>query len=883
MTVNVATYYHPKQWQDHQSFNEIKGEIHICATKNMAEGIKERYRDDVSGDFQYIFTIHQLMMRVFSRWHSPEQMLGQYLSLSRIINGTPGDKHLKDAFRNNTTELLDSIRSLVFSGVSPDSLNGIQSLTEKEKFFGNVWYRLEKENSVFEKQRGDLKKKYEVVKIQEYLNKILQSRFEKDEDINLLIPASRKKLVLHGFYFITPEQQVFLKMLERSGFELVFFQFYDKRFPNTFDFSRRFISGYFGWTDNWNFQPREAPQETIGSRFLRAFEEGTQDNRQEEKKVYGYESFFDFLHSVIMKHHPICGLQKDEEEEDVQIIATNADILNELLVQYYPERFADRRNFLNYPVGQFILKIHEMRQGNKFILNNDILMASFSSGWLTDKETNENARQYTYQLEQLLPFFSNCIDLDDWLERMIDLLDQYQHILPLFEREGDNRVLESIRSPFTRIGHLALAKKDVEQIKRFILLLEEMANDLFDLKIDEMSINEHFKRLSDLMREHNPVTRKVLLQKEEEDLIEKISYKISKVDDTHQFLYEDIGKAIQFYLSGNFSEDEDTFIKPFIEVDGEAFKRSNRKVYLTGLDEQGLPLSEFSIPWPLQEKTYSALSKKHLVLELNELRNNSVKDISRYLLFITLEFLWDSEIELSWLRNFLDRENLEPAVYVQYLNMEVAPFIADEQKVGEVPFQAFDFSSYQPNETDLEQAFEELKYEDILADYELCPRRFYFGYVLDRYPTYSDEFIYQFLFSEIVKLVKRYTRQEDDAVIEMVGNLFPQWTQYQKENMAITSLQYVRGNWDRKSQVTGNVSVSETRKNFQFPGLYSDKRAKLYDSVALKKEKIMETIQEPSPSFSIVMEATPEYHCRFCPFLDLCPEGKYAVDGKGKK
>lgn len=883
MNGNVHTYHHPQKWEEHKEFSNINQEIHICATKNMMEGIKDRYRNDEQEEFQYIFTIHQVISSVFSKWNAPETILQQYLTLSRVISKSVGEENLKDAFRNNTTDLLDTIRFLAFCGVKPDSLISASEKTEKEVFFQTVWENLEDKDESYETIRKQLTWRWKKETFINRMNGMLKRRYTNKEDIYLEMPTDQQKIILHGFYFITPEQQVFLKFLERAGFKLIFFQYYDERFPTTFDFSRAFISNRYGWKDEWDYQGRDIQaSETAGYRFLQSFEKGFSQKPYVDKKIMAYESFFDFLHEVIMEHHPI-GEASKEQSDDAQIIATNADILNEMLVQYYPEKFANRRNFLNYPVGQFILKVHQILDGNTFILNTDILMSTFSSGWLYDSDTKQNARDYTNQLQQLFPFFTGCKTMGEWIERIDELLDQYETILPLFESEKDNRVMESIRSPFAKIAHLALGKEQVNQIRTFFVLLEEMANELFDISNGETSIHEHFQRLAHLMKEHNP-TQHTLMQSEEKELIIKLNNKISSIEETsHQFLYEDIGKAIQFYLSGNFSKDnEEAFIKPFIEVDGEAFKKNRRKVYLTGLDEQGLPLSEFSIPWPLQEETFTKLSEKHRVLELNELRNRSVKAISRYLLFITLEFLWDGDLNLSWMRNFLDRENLQPAVYVHYLNMEIENHSFDV-KTEDRKDQPFDFSDCLPGEDTLIEVTEDLKYEDILAEYQLCPRRFYFGYVLDRFPTFSDEFIHQFIFSEIIKVTKRTTKQDNESVIKMVSDLFPQWTTYKKENMAKASIGFAGNRQERKEVIDGNVSVSETRKNFQFPGLTNKDRQDIYQSVRSDKEKLMEAIQYPDAESSIIMKANSGYNCRYCPFLDLCYEGKYAVDEKKKK
>lgn len=884
MDVSVYTYHHPQKWRDQKGlYDSIKEQIHITATKNMAEGIKDCYRSDKKKEFQYIFTIRQVINGLFAWWSHPEAQLQQYLTLSKVINDTvKNNQNLKDAFRSNTTELLDSIRSFVFSGLSPQDIKKIEPLTPREACFAEVWENLEKNDSSFNTIRKQLKSGISHEKVITKLNKVLQNQYDDGtEDVLLQIPLIHTKIILHGFYYITPEQHIFLKLLQKSGFELIFLNFYDERFPSTFDFTKAFISSRFDWSDNWSVQSREnEPQETLGMNFLNAFEEGKMKPLRTNKEIFAYDSFFDFLHEVIIKHYPI-GKERSEHlkqnEKNVQLIATNADILNDILVQYYPEDFADKRNFLNYPVGQFILKIHEILQNGELILNEDILMATFSSGWLYDRRTRKNGRNYTHELKLLFPFFTNCTSLDDWLAQMNQLIEMYEKILPLFETPGDNRVLEGIRSPFAKIGYLSLDLATIKQVRVFFVLLKDMASKLFEVSSDTTSIKEHFLRLQELMREHNPLNHTVL-QNEEKELIKKLNYKISQIEDEQLFLYEDLGQAIGFYLSGKFDDGEDAFIKPFIEVDGEAFKQNIHQFYLTGLDEQGLPFSEFSTPWPILDTTFEQLSKNHRVLELLILRNKSVKAISRYLLYMSLEFLPTKNLELSWIRNFLDRVDLQPAVYVHQLDLitkeKKHEFDENKQK-DEKPF---DFAQFTHSDTEMERAYDELKFEDILAEYVLCPRRFYYGYVVGRYPVFTEEFIHQFTFSEIIKLVKRYTQQADDEVIKFVSELFPQWTDFRKKTIAMKSIGYAGRRQDKQEVITDSISVSEIRKNFQFPGLKKDDRENLFKEVHLKKEEIMRTLEKPPAEMGAILEAKSGYNCRFCPQLDWCFEGKYALD-----
>src|SRR5699024_7245385 len=215
---------------------------------------------------------HQVMKVILNKWYQPEKMLQQYLSMSKKIHDLPADANLKSAFRNNTTEVLDTIRFLVFCGVSPTDLDNF-NLTDKESFFLELWRELEE----------DAEDEYDTVKnfhkescgrssIIEKMNLINGGRNgigEEQEQIR--ISLQQNKIVLHGFYYITPEQQVMFKFLERSGFELVFFQYYDPRFPNTFDFIKSFISDNYGWTDDWNIHTNHG-DDGIGVDFLSTFE-----------------------------------------------------------------------------------------------------------------------------------------------------------------------------------------------------------------------------------------------------------------------------------------------------------------------------------------------------------------------------------------------------------------------------------------------------------------------------------------------------------------------------------------------------------------------------------------------------------------------------------
>jgi hypothetical protein len=874
MNIKVYTYDDPRNWREHSQYDQIKNYINICATKNMADGISEAYQNTESDEFHFVFTIREVMDKLLRNWNSEETQLQQYLTLSRIIHRCSSKNSLlKEAFRNNLSDVLETIRFLTYTGVKPNDLSGICE-TEKEELFQQLWFELEEEDVSYQSIQKQLRRGWNATKVMESLEGLVEHK-NKVNKTKFILDKRIRTIVLHGFYFITPEQQIFLQLIRKAGYELIFFNFYDQRFPDTFDFTRAFISEQFQWNDEWliesnrTVKPKTA---TLGTSFLSAFE-GSEVSKQESKKeIVRYDSFFEFLNEVIVPTYPIGSTS---ENEDVQIIATNADMLNDILVQYYPDHFAEKRNFLHYPIGKFLSNIHQMLDKKTFVISEDILISTFSSGWLYNPLTKKNARDYTYELKKLLPFFGNCQDTKSWLLRFEDLLTYYDQVLPAFEEPGDNRVVRSVRSPFAKIGHFSLTKRQVEDVFYFVKQLVFISEELFDVQSEDTSISEHFKKLFEVIEKYNP-TKHSRLHDKETEIIEKLNKKLENIQDDNFFLYEDIGEAINLYLSGKFSKEERALIKPFIELDGEVFKQKASVFYITGLDEKGLPLDEFSTPWPIQEETFEKLSLRHEVLELNILRNKSVKQISRYLFFMALEFLNNKQLEFSWMRNFLDRKDLQPAIYVHQLGLKIKDYQDNSHRETSIRIpNPVDFNNL--DSLPIEDALINLAFNDFMIEYNQCPRRFYYSYIVSPSPVYNDDFIHQFLFTELIRLVKRNTTLDNDKVIQSVSDLFPQWTQYKKESNGLTYINSA-GNQEKVEAVTENVNVSEARKNFQLPGMTNKKRQELIQKTGYNIDVLQDSMKKLVTNNTSIFPAEPGFHCRFCPHIDSCFDAAFSID-----
>jgi len=871
MSVKVYTYDDPKKWRSHPRYGEIQGAIHVCATKNVADGIREAYQKDES--FRRIYTIREIISAMQPDWSSAETQLQQYLKLSKILKkhvAREADESIKESFRKNKKDILDTLRLLTYSGVGPSDLasvtRGRDDLSTKERMLINIWRELEEEDSSYMMLRKEMRSGWEPSRLLRAISK-LEGASEESFDFD------EKKLVLHGFYFITPEQQRFLECIRRGGLEIIFFNLFDERYPETFGFTRAFITERYGWSDDWEVGATHMQDvRGAGDIFLRAYEEGSAPTKKVDREIVAYESFFEFLNKVIVPRYPI-GKKPGEDKVNAQIIATNADMLNDILSQYYPDLVSGNRNLLQYPVGQFLSKIHSIRTAEGAMLDEDILMALFTSGWLHDKKNGENARDYTGHLRKVLPYFDGCRTLDEWKKRSTELMELYEVVLSPYEKPYEGRLLKSMRSPFVRISQFSLEHQEMKMIQSFVEQVDSISKELFRIEKEEERIGQHFKKVFEMMSEHDP-SEYIDLEEEEVRVLEKLSDRLGRIEDDTYFLYEDVSEAVNLYLSGKLDSQDSKMIKPFIEVDGEAFKEG-KEYYVTGLDELGLPLGEFSLPWPFQPETYEALSERHHVLELDTLRNKSIKHISRYLFYITLQFLEPKHTELSFMRNYLDKKDLDPALYVKQLGLDVVfPGTSSLSKEDHtIRENAYDFEHEMKESRD---GFEGLTHFDFLMEFVSCERRFYYGYVLSRFPTFSTDFHQQFQFTDLLRVVKRTASQDDERTVQEVGALFPGWTDYRKNMIAKKYI--LRKGVGRRGErlIVDGVSINDARQDLQLPGMTMNKREELRNKTERDKDGVVKIIATRLNS-DLEFKPKPSKLCTYCPYQDICQEAKPSI------
>ncbi|MED4909397.1 hypothetical protein P9761_14485 [Brevibacillus centrosporus] len=861
MTVTIQTYSKPTEWRVHPLYSSFPDAVHICATRNQRDGIRAYYGTDL----RYIYSFREFIKILYPRWYSAETQVQQLLRLNKLIAGLSGVRpDMKQAFRKNSMEILESIRFFTEAGVHPHSLADDWLTSEKERQFKRVWQLFAQDDPAVREHVQALQKPLLLKDIRKAIRLLSKDAEGLSQGLHL---------VFHGFYFVTPEQQIVLKLIRQQQIRITFFHYYDGRFTDTFDFIKAFYTDRFGWPSSEEWVYDSAPYAPVASSayaFLASYEQSNWNPQPLNETITAYGSFFDFLHDVILPNFEID--ENATPTRRAQVISPNADELNGLLTAYYPELNAKKRNFLSYPIGRFFISIHEIYDNGNLKLNESILTDLFSSGWIFDKSKRVNAQDYLYDLQKLFPYLQGCKEIKEWTRRLDQLIQQGLMIEQVFPVSRENRIVRSMRSPFSKIGHFAVPLHRVKQVKLFIESIQRMTEAIFGQSSSSATINQHFKRLKEFLVENRSMAE-LNAEKDEKKIVRELEERLSLIQDDSEFLIEDLKDALHYYLSGKLDDNDENFIHSFIEIDGEMFKKHELPIYLTGLDEHSLPLSEQTIPWPLQIDAFEHLCEQYAALQLHAIRNRAGKAISRYLFFIALN-LSPERLNLSWIKNVLDQHELQRALYVKQLGLKVIDFnFNTKESVGILPYVPHKFT-VDPLK-DAETAWETFAFEDFLAEYKLCPKRFYYSYITDEYPVFSSDFMHQFLFSEIIKTAKASTNADFDNVFREVSPFFPQWLDFKKRVSAKTAFQYASKQLGKITHVEETAAYTETRKNFQFPGLKKANRERLLEET---KKTLSESLYELRSGETQTLPAKAGYHCRFCPHIDYCDNAAYGID-----
>lgn len=872
MSREIYTYVDLKQLGKSPYWNQIKNFPQITVTSDLRKSLKgSELHDKVEGIFKndsfvQVCEMRRLSDEVFPKWTEDEVKFHEVVVLSKYIRdqiAKCGDdittKRWLVGCRRNLGMILSSIILLEEAGIDIGDIHadGDRNI----EFLLSAWEYLRKNNPT----------------INRFHNRVIELEKRSTWDpifYKLFGKSNIQTIVFHGFYYFTPIQERILCLLEKVGIKLIFLFCYNEKYPYANEIWRRTYATENGYPkiSDWHMVKKD-DKESYGEIF-----EGRRAEISNKLEIKEYATVMEFVHGL-----------KHVSEQGYFIYSANSNTANEILRDFYPEEYGDRK-ILSYPIGQFVNTLNKMwdEDIDDIVLDEERLIECFSSGWLA--LNGVSGKQYMQELLYILPFFSDCYRIADWEER-IDLLEHIKReaVEPFRQNLDDDdsiaRWQEIMGNPFLNFSVFSVADEKLDVILNLIKQLLAMARELF---VDDktLRVQEHIQKLERILRKHELSDE---LYKEEKEIIKDL---FEKFDDSEGVSLEcypsDISSALNLYMSGKFNEGEIEnknigMVLPIYHVDAACIKQKG-KIHICLCDINNMPGGKKEYVWPLTTRhikdCYARTSNKLIVNMMHIMEYTYI--CNRYFMYAALK---NKDVQLSWIREMGDKI-LSPSPYIKLVcgatGLKITPAVRDTityKRVQEIPAGVGRTLTYDINRMPANVT------KEAKMDYAICPMKYALGYIAEEHPSFQNEFHQNYAINGLIAAIYSLMKVRGMTVDEIYDNvimLFPAMRKVEKRQV-YDYLHYQNSFTDADYATyseLGDMRFSDERLKVRFPNKdvreqAINKHGKLFTPDGRTGMDFYMTAAdiETDPYKKTRMDV-----CLFCQHQDYCRYSTFAVD-----
>ncbi|MCP1494600.1 hypothetical protein J2Y73_004631 [Peribacillus frigoritolerans] len=886
MALQVLTYGTVQQlYEDDSVFLQWNEALHITSTASLRKGIYEHLSEENEWLKSPVLTFGQILNKIGNPkwyWYSSKTQLKQFSIISQKLrefvetNGIQDEK-VFNAISKNKQVLLRTLRMFTEANETSKKVRDklAPHISEEEKLALNIWQALEQDESFTEYQQWleqfknvrKTKKKFTDIIVDIIFN-LYNSDNEVERQMSNLTPLTQyyeerelksliqqaterllasKKIVLHGFYFLTPIQKQIIDALDQAGYNIVQLINYQENYPNVFEAVDLFLE-----KDKYAFQPvskTPAYMNKIAQKFLQVCE-----GDFSLKVTDMPDKYFEFNHMYQFKEYIENEIHTDKETHDYLISPRAREVRSQVedIGSMKPLTLKD------YPIGQFLIDLHalnittfdeEVKHFNdREELNVDSLVRIFASGYIKVEGTSSHL--LVKDLKKLEERLNRKSTFEEWIVEIEKLRVDKEYIESVLTPDDvpltadneiyvyKNRLLSYFDVPVDRLDLILEAFVAVRELYNIIF-----TDKTIDVKIYVERLLEHLEK-------------KIVPHFERKDEVAVAEQLLEKLDemrssDFEHFDRQDIIQGLRFFLSEELENTDNSLFGESLSdskivslQDGDFLPFvENQSVHLAFLDNKALPLSQNLVTWPFNDDSMDVLYQDSL-LELVQKRKKYDAAITKYLLYLIM--VNAANLKFSIVANIGVEKELKRSFYLDLLKIETASAKAKDNETA--------FNKLQVGYTPKTISFNKRKQSALLEETKaVCNKRMVLSYLVQQSPSFETEFHHRFLFEKFIAqlnfLSTRYgISLSKEEVRGIVSDWFPQWDETKRSILAINGEK-----WDyyAKSVELEDVSFADNLKSIALFGQL-DRNGKSF--------------------------ANPSAHCKYCPFQDQCRESEYVKD-----
>ena len=465
MSIVIYTYHDPYKIDQEPYWDEIKNCPYFCSAQTLVNGLRSHYKKKFDGG--RVSTVKILTDSLYVDWASTAWIVKQHTDIDNIINsGFSTDLseseriNIGRAFLFNRDDVFTSIRTMFELNVDPSAILK-NKLTKEQRFILGIYQKI---------LASEMKKDFYLARslaeeeIDEGLRRAMTAKQEDYDfsDVNL------DTIVIHGVHQFNPIMLRAIDELRKYKNVILLFN-YQKQYKNVY---QTWVDIYSAFDckiidcDRNEFLATDSSTVSYKGNVL-ADQLGKLVNGQRRAITVGdpyeiieFDNMTEFAGYVadIFEEAERKDPQKPMHHMREQIYAANSSA-NDILKIYFPEQFGERQ-FLNYPIGHFLLAIANMWDPEK----NEILISDINDvrECLGANILSEDVPgQLVSIFGKIQALFDGCVSIKQMRKRLKSLKKNMKYITDSLEQEY-----------VSHISYYAVTIDDNQVVREYMRLVE---------------------------------------------------------------------------------------------------------------------------------------------------------------------------------------------------------------------------------------------------------------------------------------------------------------------------------------------------------------------------------------------------------------------------
>lgn len=695
-----------------------------------------------------------------------------------------------------------------------------------------------------------------------------------------------REVILHGFYFYTPIQWAFFKILSAHPKFRLNFIIHDDGKSTVFESWRH----YFNLRQDMP-KPQVLQVQSSISESGQLFQSALSGRFVELSTQITIQKFVDV--GAFLRAEDVESVLAIEGPPKADLFAADIKGIRRLTKNMTLSRAETDVDLSRLPAGIYLLRLHDAvrpappnnGEGEQvqYVFHPELILDCFSSGYL--KVDGQDARKWYSSLKRSISYFEDCQDVQEWNSRAEQLVDLVQNVVPTFDPVPTEpcmteRFRQQVSNPLRMVPWLDISLDDAQGIQSGIRVLSQAVRNLFSA--EQVSLKDHLVRLKLLLSE---ALQQVSI--EERKQIESMIETLGSTD--HLTLgITAVLDLIKGLLSKPDQRDDDDArdialgdpkerIKPLRYLDKYILKPASQPIHLFGMSDIGFPKRVEPLQWPFGFDDFKKVFPKGL--QLLQLRRETSTLSDLYLLWLALDASsTEAQLRMSWIEDWQGQIQ-GPSPFLALLMNYVKLDVAIRSIIGGIDVtQPSDEMTIEPRfaPVPIDQegirtaedcgAAQDALPSGVRATIHICQRRFMMQWIVGSSPSFIATHHLSMLYGNIRSCLVRLSRGKSEFAESICDRTFTHLTSSQRESSWTKSVvcdQSFEGGPNPSWILTLGGSRSGTRaidKAYQFS--MPNAPDELIPELEYSDDLLPKGVSDPDI-------------CTNCPLKDRCADAKF--------